>query len=110
LIVVSRPELTIDKNVADLVLVDIATHVQRVLTHDRVVAGFPRWSPSGDRIAYIALDSDKRPQIYILPMNGGDSFQLTHAAGAVSQFAWKPDGSAIAFAALDESPKREGGA
>jgi dipeptidyl aminopeptidase/acylaminoacyl peptidase len=110
LIVVSRPELTIDKNVADLVLVDVATHVQRVLTHDRVVAGFPRWSPSGDRIAYIALDSDKRPQIYILPMNGGDSFQLTHAAVAVSQFAWKPDGSAIAFAALDESPKREGGA
>jgi dipeptidyl aminopeptidase/acylaminoacyl peptidase len=106
--VVSRPNLKTDKYEPELVLVDIATHAQRVLTHDRVVAGFPRWSPSGDRIAYIALDSDKTAQIYILPMNGGDSFQLTHAAGAVSQLAWKPDGSAIAFAALDELPKREG--
>jgi len=108
LIVVSRPDLKADKNVPELVLVDIATHAQRVLTHDRVVAGFPRWSPTGDRIAYIALDGDKKPQIYILPMSGGDSFQLTHAAGAVTQLAWKPDGSAIAYAALDELPKREG--
>ncbi len=108
LIVVSRPDLKTDKFVSELVLVDIATHAQRVLTHGREVGGFPRWSPTGDRIAYIALDSDKKPQIYILPMNGGDSFQLTHAGGAVSQLAWKPDGSAIAFAALDELPKREG--
>ena len=107
-IVVGHPNFKTDKIDTELVLVDIATHAQRVLTHDRVVGGYPRWSPTGDRIAYIAQDSDHKPQIFILPLAGGDSQQLTHAGGPVTQFAWKPDGSAIAFAAIDEEPKREG--
>jgi dipeptidyl aminopeptidase/acylaminoacyl peptidase len=107
-IVVGHPNFKTDKIDSELVLVDIATHAQRVLTHDRVVGGYPRWSPSGDRIAYIAQDGDHKGQIFILPLAGGDSQQLTHAKGAVTQFAWKPDGSAIAFAAEDEIPKREG--
>ena len=107
-IVVGHPNFKTDKIDTELVLVDIATHAQRVLTHDRVVGGYPRWSPTGDRIAYIAQDSDHKAQIFILPLAGGDSLQLTHAADAVTQFAWKPDGSTIAFAAVDELPKREG--
>jgi len=107
-VVVGHPNFKTDKIDSELVLVDIATHAQRVLTHDRVVGGYPRWSPTGDSIAYIAQDSDHKPQVYILPLAGGDSQQLTHAAGPVTQFAWKPDGSAIAFAAVDELPKREG--
>ena len=107
-LVVGRPNLKTDKFESDLVLVDIATHAQRVLTHDRVVKGYPRWSPAGDQLAYIAEDADKKSQVFLLPMNGGDSTQLTRAAGAVTQFAWKPDGSAIAFAAEDEKPKLEG--
>ena len=107
-IVVGHPNFKTDKIDSELVLVDIATSTEHVLTHDRVVGGYPRWSPSGDRIAYIAQDSDHKPQIFILPLAGGDSQQLTHAAGPVTQFAWKPDASAIAFAAEDELPKREG--
>jgi dipeptidyl aminopeptidase/acylaminoacyl peptidase len=107
-IVVGHPNLKTDKYDTELVLVDIATREQRVLTHGRRVGGYPRWSPTGDRLAYIAEDADKKAQIFVLPMSGGDSIQLTHAAGAVSQFAWKPDGTAAAFAATDELPKREG--
>ena len=107
-VLVGHPNLKTDKYDNELVLVDIATHAQRVLTHGRRVGGYARWSPSGDRLAYIAEDPDKKAQVFLLPMNGGDSAQLTHAATAVSQFAWKPDGTAIAFAATDEQPKREG--
>ncbi|MDP9050717.1 MAG: S9 family peptidase [Acidobacteriota bacterium] len=107
-VVVGRPNLKTDKFESELVLVDIATHAQRTLTHDRDVKGYPRWSTSGDRLAYIAADADKKGQIFVLPMSGGDSIQLTHAATGVTQFAWKPDGSAIAFAAEDEKPRLEG--
>jgi len=107
-IVVTHPNLKTDKYESELVLVDIATHSQRVLTHDRVVMGYPRWSPSGDRLAYIAADSDHKGQVFVLSMGGGDSMQLTHSAGPVTQFAWKPDGTALAYAAVDEAPKPEG--
>jgi dipeptidyl aminopeptidase/acylaminoacyl peptidase len=107
-VVVGRPNLKTDTFESELVLVDIASKAQRLLTQGRVVKGYPRWSPTGDRLAYIAEDADKKSQVFLLPMAGGDSLQLTHAAGAVTQFAWKPDGSAIAFAAEDEKPKREG--
>ena len=107
-IVVAHPNFKTDKYESELVLVDIATHGQRVLTHDRTVRGYPRWSPTGDRLAYIADDSEHKGQVFVLPMAGGDSMQLTHSAGAVTQFAWKPDGTAVAYAAVDEAPKREG--
>jgi len=109
-VVVAHPNVKTDKYESELVLVDIATHSQRILTRDRVVRGYPRWSPTGDRLAYIADDSDRKGQVFVLPMGGGDSMQLTHSAGAVTQFAWKPDGAAVAYAAVDEAPKREGDA
>jgi dipeptidyl aminopeptidase/acylaminoacyl peptidase len=107
-IVVAHPNLKTDKYDSELVLVDIATHSQRVLTHDRVVKGYPRWSPTGERLAYIAEDSDHKSQVFVLSMAGGDSLQVTHSAGPVTQFAWKPDSTALAYAAVDEAPKREG--
>jgi dipeptidyl aminopeptidase/acylaminoacyl peptidase len=105
-IVVARPNLETDKYDAQLVLVDIATHRLRVLTYGRSVRGYPRWSPTGDRLAYIAEDSDKKAQVFVLSMAREDSMQLTHSAESVTQFAWKPDGAAIAYVAVDESRKR----
>ncbi len=106
--VVTRPDYENDLNVAELTLFDVATGKPRPLTHDRKSASFPRWSPSGDRLAFLAQDSDKHNQIYILDMAGGDALQVTHHATSIQQFAWKPDGSALAFAAVDEAPKKTG--
>jgi dipeptidyl aminopeptidase/acylaminoacyl peptidase len=110
IIVVSRPNYQLDLNETQLVLVDVPTHRQRVLTHDRKGISYPRWSPSGEQLAFLANDVNNKPQIFLMPMNGGDSEQVTKIPTGVQQFAWKPDGSAIAFAASDEAPKREGDA
>ena len=107
-IVVSRPNYQLDVNETQLVLVDIVSHRQRVLTRDRKGISYPRWSPSGEQLAFLANDVNNKPQIFLMPMNGGDSEQLTKIPTGVQQFAWKPDGSAIAFAASDEAAKREG--
>ncbi len=107
-IVVTRPKYEIDLNEAELVLVDVHSHSQRKLTRDRKGISFPRWSPSGDRLAYLANDVNNKPQIFLMPMGGGDSQQLTTVGAGIQQFAWRPDGNAIAFAASDEMPKRTG--
>jgi dipeptidyl aminopeptidase/acylaminoacyl peptidase len=77
------------------------------MTRDRVGAGSVRWSPTGDRIAYLAQDSEKKAQIYVMPVHGGESVQVTHSKTPVTVLAWRPDGQALAYAAADEEPERK---
>jgi dipeptidyl aminopeptidase/acylaminoacyl peptidase len=104
-VITSRPDYEKDRSATELVLVDVAGGRQRVLTHERDGISQPRWSPDGDRLAFLAR-VDGKPQVFIMPMNGGDAKRVTNSPTGVRQFAWKPDGSAIAYAAPDEAPKK----
>jgi dipeptidyl aminopeptidase/acylaminoacyl peptidase len=106
--VVTRSDYEEDLNLAELAVFDIATGKERDLTHDRKSVSFPRWSPTGNRLAFLAQDGEKHNQIFLLDMTGGDARQLTHHPTSIQQFTWRPDGSALAFAAVDESPKKTG--
>lgn len=107
-VVVSRPNYAEDRHDAELVLVDVANGRQRRLTHDRRGISSARWSPAGDRLAFLATGVNAKPQIFVMPMNGGDAVQLTKSITGVQQFAWRPDGLMIAFAASDEAAKKTG--
>ena len=63
--VVTNPDYENDLNVSELALVDISSGATRLITHGRKNAGFPRWSPNGDRVAFLAADADKHNQIFI---------------------------------------------
>ena len=106
--VVIRPDYEEDLNVAEIAQVDTATGKTRYLTHGRKSASFPRWSPSGDRLAFLAQDSEKHNQIFVIEMAGGDALQVTHSPTSIQQFAWRPDGSVFAYVAVDEAPKKTG--
>jgi dipeptidyl aminopeptidase/acylaminoacyl peptidase len=106
-IVVGRANLKEDRWDSEIDFVDVATKALRVMTRDRAGAASVRWSPTGDRIAYLAQDGEKKAQIFVMPVNGGESVQLTHSKTAVAVMAWRPDGQALAFAAADEEPERK---
>ncbi|MFQ5679419.1 MAG: prolyl oligopeptidase family serine peptidase [Gemmatimonadota bacterium] len=71
----------------------------------------PRWSPSGDRIAFLACgtaggdrsallecDDGSRRQIYVRYMDAeGAVTQVTRLTQSASNIAWSPDGERIAF-------------
>src|SRR5580692_6576365 len=106
--VVTKPDYANDLNLSELSLVDIASGKTRLLTHGRKTASFPRWSPRGDRLAFLAADGDKHTQIFVLEMAGGDALQVTKSPTSIQQYAWKPDGSAFAYAAADDATKKTG--
>ncbi|HUN77147.1 MAG TPA: S9 family peptidase [Steroidobacteraceae bacterium] len=133
-VIVSRPNLAQDRYDSSLVLIDVASGAQRTLTYERKSVFSPRWSPSGDRLAFLALapapssddlmSGEPEPaasagispeppatkptvQIYVLPMKGGEAHRLTRSAHDVEQLAWSPDGKQIAFAMADDNPSQK---
>ncbi len=108
--VVSRPNLEQDRSDRELVLLDIATGAQHVLTYERKGVGSPRWSPTGDRLGFVAVDGagkDAKPQVFTLPMTGGEARKITAAPAGIEQFAWRPSGQEIAYVTSDEPENKK---
>ncbi|MEJ2187286.1 MAG: prolyl oligopeptidase family serine peptidase, partial [Gemmatimonadota bacterium] len=104
-ITVSRPDWKNDKSHRELDLVDVATGERRPLTYRRNGVSSPKWSPSGDRLAFLAQDTaTKKTQVWVLHMNGGDAIRLTASKTGISAYSWSPDGRTIAYIAQDTVP------
>jgi dipeptidyl aminopeptidase/acylaminoacyl peptidase len=75
-------------------LVDTATGRQMPLARD---ASQPRWSPTGDRLAYIAAADGGRPQLFVRWMQSGEAVPVTGLGFAPNSVAWSPDGRQLAY-------------
>jgi dipeptidyl aminopeptidase/acylaminoacyl peptidase len=72
----------------------------RRLTAEDANSTSPRWSPDGSRLAFLssrAVDANTsaepaHPQIFILPMQGGEAQAVTRLKNGVNSFQWSPDG------------------
>ncbi|HXW76660.1 MAG TPA: DPP IV N-terminal domain-containing protein, partial [Candidatus Eremiobacteraceae bacterium] len=91
----------------DVILADVSSGATRTLTFERQDISNVRWSPSGDRLAFIAdagTGDDSESEIFVMPMDGGDARQITTCDNGVQEFEWRPDGRAIAFVTQDDAP------
>ncbi|HEX8326459.1 MAG TPA: S9 family peptidase [Hymenobacter sp.] len=102
LVVVSRANLATNRHDAEVVLVEVATARQRVLVAGRPTVKQPRWSPTGDRVAFLArTGKDAHTQLFVQPVAGGEPRQVTTAAENVQLYSWSPDGSSFAYSSAD---------
>lgn len=71
----------------------------RQMTLSGSSASGPVWSPDGAHFAFVSDRVDK-PQVFVMPVDGGEAQQLTHLKQGVSGgLNWSPDGRWIAFSA-----------
>ncbi len=95
----TEPDYDAAKQVTDLWLVPAdGSNPARRLTSTRAAESGAVWSPDGARLAFSTRrEGDESPQIYILPVNGGEAWRLTSVPGGASNPQWRPDGKAILF-------------
>ncbi|WP_412069384.1 prolyl oligopeptidase family serine peptidase [Rubrivirga sp. IMCC43871] len=71
----------------------------RKLTVGEGGEGSPRWSPSGDRVAYVA-STDEGAELYVRWQDTGQTARLTQLDRSPAGLAWSPDGTMLAFSML----------
>ena len=57
----------------------------------------PRISPDGSRIAFTAYMPGKPPQIYVIPIDGGDPEAITSSSQGSEDPIWSPSGDAVLY-------------
>ena len=57
----------------------------------------PRFSPDGRSLAFLRSNDDGLKNLWLIPTDGGEAWQITSEAGGVSEFAWSPDSTRIAY-------------
>lgn len=91
----------------DLVLLECATGDQHRLTRTDAVNTQPVFSPDGHEVAFLSTRAGV-PQLFVLPLNGGEPRQLTEMPrGVGSGPVWSPDGARIAFTAVPPGEPRD---
>ncbi len=103
--IVSKPDWEKDKAVQNIDLINSDGSSLRTITYKRKGISNLNWSPDGNSLGFVAKDSEtKKPQIFIMPMNGGDPVCITDSKTGIKEFTWSPDGKTIAYAAQDTVP------
>jgi len=100
-LVVSRLNFEDNRYENELVSIDIATGSQRVLTYHRPKVRHPRWSPGGERLAFLDTDKKGKMQVFVMPMLGGDAKCITNTINGVTFFKWRPNGKELAYVTED---------
>src|SRR5688572_15470302 len=96
---VTAPQYDAAKQSADLWLMPAdGSTPARQITFTLAPETSPVWSPDGTKIAFVTRrDRDESPQVYVLPLGGGEARRITDVPGGVTSPQWRPDGNAILF-------------
>ena len=110
-VVTSRPDYVDNRYVKSLILIDANTGATTHLAPNRQSVASPRWSPTGDRLAYLDTERNGVTQLHVLSAIGTDetnTLRVTDAPRGVRSYRWSPDGAMFAYLMVDAPAGRTG--
>lgn len=90
-------DIMTDRATTDIWIVDAAGGNHRPVLSGTQSYSSPRWSPSGDRLLYVASEGDRGTEIHVRWMDTGQTALLSNLPESPESLAWSPDGKTIAF-------------
>ena len=94
------PDFVHDRYDDSLRIVSVQGAPARIIARGAPTIASPRWSPSGNAVAYLAKVKGTE-QLFVVGARGEKPQQLTHAKNDVEQIAWSPDGAQLAYVTQD---------
>jgi dipeptidyl aminopeptidase/acylaminoacyl peptidase len=88
---------TTNKSTTQIYLVPLGGGETRQLTNDEHSSASPRWSPDGEKLAFISA-RDGESQIWTIDVSSGALKKITSISTGASDPVWSPDGKWLAFA------------
>lgn len=97
----SAPDRSADSDGSHIWLASWDGKDTRPLSPPAAFAHDARWSPDGNRIAYLGTGASKSgdEQVWVVDRAGGAPRQVTRFQGSIAGFGWSPDGRRFVFSA-----------
>jgi dipeptidyl aminopeptidase/acylaminoacyl peptidase len=90
-------DVAANKGTTQIYLVPLAGGEVRQLTNDEHSSSSPRWSPDGEKLAFISA-RDGEDQIWTIDISSGALKKITNISTGAGDPVWSPDGNWLAFA------------
>src|SRR2546423_15219205 len=85
-----------NKGTTQIYVVPLAGGEPRQLTNDEHSSSSPRWSPDGEKLAFISA-RDGEDQIWTIDVSSGALKKITSISTGAGDPVWSPDGNWLAF-------------
>jgi dipeptidyl aminopeptidase/acylaminoacyl peptidase len=86
-----------NKSMTQIYLVPLSGGEPRQLTNDEHSSATPRWSPDGEKLAFVSA-RDGEDQIWTIDISSGALKKVTSLSTGAGDPVWSPDGKWLAFA------------
>src|SRR5260370_17128254 len=94
---VTEVDKVANKSTTQIYLVPVGGGEVRQLTNDEHSSASPRWSPDGEKLAFISA-RDGEDQIWTIDVSSGALKKITSLSTGAGNPVWSPDGNWLAFA------------
>src|SRR2546427_11586633 len=94
---ITDPDKTANKSTTQIYLVPLSGGEPRQLTNDERSSASPRWSPDGEKLAFVSA-RDGEDQIWTIDISSGALKKVTTISTGAGDPIWSPDGKWLAFA------------